>query len=200
MSRRLRELRRHLLPARFDPTGTYPDRIHERARAFRLLIHAEFEAYIEDRVSEVAHTRFLAWKTQRKASRCLVSLVAYYEGAQARNDPTSLLTPPPPGKQSPLIEERIERAKNALTTYAKTYNHGVREANLLKLLLPLGVEIHELDMMWLSSIDSWAATRGEYAHQSGTKIRSLPDPQDELRMARALLKGFKTIDLAIDKL
>ena len=55
LSRRINELRRHLLPAKFDPTGTYSPRVHERCRAFRLLVHAEFEAFIEDRVSEVVN-------------------------------------------------------------------------------------------------------------------------------------------------
>jgi hypothetical protein len=198
LNRRINELRRHLLPAKFDPTGTYAPRVHERSRAFRLLVHAEFEAFIEDRVSDVVNTRYLAWKNSRTVTRCLVSLVAYHEGVQSKREPTSLLAPP--HKPSPLLEERVQNAKNALTSYAKIRNHGVKEDNLLRLLMPLGVEAHEFDMIWLASINSWATTRGDYAHQSGTKIQSLPDPQDELRTVKELLMGFKLIDRALEEI
>jgi hypothetical protein len=128
-------------------------------------------------------------------------LVAYHEaGTSGRIEPTSLLFPPAGGRVSPLIDVRTEKAKNALTTYAKTRNHGVREMNLLKLLLPLGVEAHELDLTWLASIDSWGSGRGDYAHQSSTKLQTLSDPQDELRTARALLQGFKHIDQILGEL
>jgi HEPN superfamily RiboL-PSP-like protein len=198
LSQRLTELRRHLLPAKFDPTGSYPDRIHERARAFRLLIHAEFEAFIEDRVADILDARFAQWKQTRKTSRCLVSLAAYHEGVQIRNDPTSLLQPPQ--KASPLLEERMEKAKNSLRYYIKSQNNGVKEANLLRLLMPLGMESHEFDMTWLTTINSWATQRGEYAHKSWTKIQTLPDPYEELRMARLLLQGFKDLDQQLDNL
>jgi hypothetical protein len=198
LSRRIGELRRHLLPAKFDPTGTYSPRAHERSRAFRLLVHAEFEAFIEDRVSEVVNAHYLAWKNNRAVTRCLLGLVAYHEGLQSKTEPTSLLAPPQ--RQSPLLEERVEKARNSLTYYAKTQNHGVKEENLLRLLMPLGVEAHEFDMTWLASINSWATTRGDYAHKSGTKLQSLSDPQDELRDARNLLTGFKSIDRTLSRL
>lgn len=198
LSRRITELRRYMLPARFDPTGTYSKRVHERARAFRLLVHAEFEAFIEDRVTDILDARYTQWQATRKTSRCLVSLAAYHEGVQVRNEPTSLLTPPQ--KTSPLLEARIEKAKNALRYYAKSKNHGVKEVNLLKLLMPLGIEAHEFDLTWLATINSWATQRGEYAHQSGTKLQVLPDPYDELRIARLLLQGFRELDSQIETL
>lgn len=197
LSRRITDLRNYLLPAKFDPTGTYPARAHERARAFRILVHAEFEAFIEDRVSETLDSRYADWKADRKVSRCLLSLLAYHEGTQTRNEPTSILNPPQ--KASPLLEERMEKAKNALRYYAKGQNHGVKETNLLRLLMPLGIEAHEFDLTWLASINSWATQRGEYAHQSGTKLQALLDPQDELRTARLLQKGFKDLDRALDR-
>ncbi len=198
LSRRINELRRSLLPARFDPTGTYPGRIHERSRAFRLLVHAEFEAFIEDRVADIVDARFRAWKDGRIVSRCLVSLVAYDEGLQSKNHPTSLIMPPQ--RPSPLLEERVEKARDALMFYIKERNHGVKEENLLRLLMPLGMEAHDFDLTWLASINSWAVQRGDYAHQSGTKIQALLDPKEELRTARMLLKGFKEIDSTLARL
>lgn len=198
LSRRTGELRNFLLPKHFDPTGSYSPRVHERARAFRLLVHAEFEAFIEDRVADIVNARFDDWNRTRKTTRCLVSLVAYHEGTTTRNEPTSLLLPPQ--KESPRIDKRIESARNWLVAYAKSQNHGVKEENLLKLLMPLGLEAHEFDLTWLATITSWATGRGAYAHQSGTKIKTLADPQDELKTAQLLLKGFKKVDGDVEKL
>ena len=37
-----------MLPEKFSPTGDYSDRQLDRARGFRLLAHAEIEAFLED--------------------------------------------------------------------------------------------------------------------------------------------------------
>ncbi|HET6293297.1 MAG TPA: HEPN domain-containing protein [Kribbella sp.] len=190
-------MRRHLLPRRFDPTGLYPDRIHERARAFRLLVHAEFESYIEDRVVEVADRSYRSWQATRVIRPCLIGLLAFDDAK--RESPTSLLMPP---RQNPApdLSARLHRAKNTLTTYARSQNHGVRERNLLKLLLPLGVEEGKIDMTWLASIDSWAAQRGDFAHQSGTKLTVKADPRDEYQGVQQLLIGFADIDEILGEL
>ena len=197
---RFRELRKYFLPVRFDPTGTYPDRIHERAKAFRLLLHAEFETYIEDRAVDVALDRFDAYKLSRKVSRCVVSLVAYHERGQAGSVPTPISGAPVKGRPAPLLLERVESAKNAYVYHVRRQNNGVKEANLLHLLMPLGMESHEFDLVWLASIDSWATQRGQFAHQSASKIATRADPKDELRIARMLLAGFKLVDAQLDKL
>lgn len=194
LSKRITELRRYLLPIKFDATGTYSLRVHERTRAFRLLAHAEFEAYIEDRVSETANRHYAEWKDKRRVTRAILGMLAYHEGVTANNLPTSILQPPVAKKKSPLLEERVEKAKNVLVTHAKMRNNGVKEENLLRLLMPLGVESDEFNATWLSSITSWSTTRGEYAHASGIKTKTLPDPQDELRSAKEILAGFREVD------
>lgn len=198
LRKRLSELRRHLLPARFDPTGTYSPRVHERARAYRLLAHAEFESYIEDRVIEILTLRLREWKKSRKVSRCLLGLVAYHEGSSVSNEPTSILNPP--RKPSPLLEDRINSASNSFQYYVRNKNHGVKEANLIRMLMQLGLEDSEFDPIWLGAIDSWATLRGTYAHQSATKVQVLPDPQDELRAVQVILNGFAKLDIVIGNL
>lgn len=196
LRRRVGELREHLLPEKFDPTGTYDDGVHERARAFRVLVHAEFEAFIEDRVEEIAQDRFLVWQSNRVTSRCIVSMVAYHVVAQSVNDPTSIINPPQ--KASPLVHDRVEQAKNSLINYAKRINNGIKEDNLLRLLMPLGLEGHEFDTTWLASITSWATVRGDHAHQSTVKIQGKLDPRSEYFAALDLLNGFEKIDEALN--
>ena len=61
---RIRELRNHFLPKLFDPTGSYSARQLDRARAFRLLAHAEIEWYLELVSSETANKAYEAWKVR----------------------------------------------------------------------------------------------------------------------------------------
>lgn len=196
---RIETLRESLLPEEFDETGTYNSAIHEHARGFRLLAHAEFEAYLEDRVSDVALYHYSEWKNSKKPTRAIVGMIAYFEGNLGITAPTSILTPPP-NKRSPLLDERIEKAKDWLIKYAKSRNHGVKEDNILKLLLPLGVEVTDIETDWLSTIESWATTRGEYAHTSGRKARTLPDPQDEYQVVKIILQGFEKVDELLESL
>lgn len=195
LRRRITELRLHLLPRSLDPTGSYSDRVYERTRAFRVLVHAEFEAYIEDRTLEVLADRFRNWTVNGQISRCLVSLVAYVD-SPLQPDVSPLLVPPQ--KPAPLLDERVKHAWQSHQNYVRMRNHGVKEHNLLRLLIPIGLDPSQFDLVWLKSLDSWATTRGLYAHQSKIKIQTLPDPAGEIRMARELLEGFKMLDAALN--
>ena len=73
---RLRELRLHLLPASFSPTGDYTDRQQDRARGYRLLVHAEIESYLEDVSRETVTQAIRDWKKSNKPSNIIVSFLA----------------------------------------------------------------------------------------------------------------------------
>lgn len=93
----------------------------------------------------------------------------------------------------PTLNARIEDAKGSYTTYAKKKNHGIKERNLLQLLLPLGVTKSEINSSWLSTTESWASERGEIAHTSA-KMQVQINPRTELTTVREILEGFKSID------
>src|SRR5690554_4327391 len=86
MRTRLKELRRHLLPAKFSPTGEYSDRQLDRARGYRLLVHAEIESYLEDVAREVATKAIQEWSNNKKPSTILLSFLASYHSGWDTND------------------------------------------------------------------------------------------------------------------
>ncbi|MFJ6096612.1 hypothetical protein [Williamsia muralis] len=190
LSKRITALRRSLLPSSFSPTGSYAPRLHERAKAFRLLAHAEFESYLESIVLDLVQERVNAWISSGKLSITLAALLAYADSEPAKM--TSLLTPPQ--KVSPALNDRIIAARNSFNSLVRTQNHGIREMNVLKLVLPTGLDPASLDMTWLASLDSWAKDRGDIAHNTHTRVRALIDPGKELRDARMILNGFKKLD------
>lgn len=184
---RISELRNHLLPKTFDPTGTYSDRVYDRARGFRVLAHAEIESCVEDLGIDTVNAAYEAWKLDRKPRSALIALLAYSQ----RN-----LGGPPAGLgqggAGPL-RDRMKTVRDDYVRYVKIDNNGIKEANVLAVLLPAGILESDLDPAWLSTIDSFGARRGDTAHGTGG-TQQPPDPAQELNTVRSILSGLARLD------
>jgi len=84
--------------------------------------------------------------------------------------------------------------------WVRVENHGIKERNVLKLLLPVGIREHEIETAWLATIDSFGSDRGTTAHQSASKPQALPDPKSELETVKAIVKGMIPIDRRLAEL
>jgi hypothetical protein len=196
LERRLNELRRHLLPARFDPTGAYSPRAIDRARSYRLLAHAEIEACIEDLARELIANSYAAWELDKRPRTCLLALVSFYDDKFPRI-PEAM--PPMLGRVTPgFMKDRVETARNAYARAVQQSN-GVKEKDLLRLLLPVGIQEYELDRTWLATIDSFGSVRGDTAHQS-MRTQQPPDPANELAIVRQIVTGLRQLDELLTKL
>jgi hypothetical protein len=185
---RVTELREHLLPRTFDPTGVYTDRQYDRARAFRVLAHAEIEACLEDLGVETVNVCYGAWQTDRRARRSLMALLAYYEGNLG--GPGDRLGAP--GTTGPL-RDRLKMVRDQYVRQVRVENHGIREKNILSILLPAGILESDLDRTWLATVDSFGAQRGETAHRSG-RTQQPPDPAQEVLTVRTIVAGLAPLD------
>lgn len=194
LEKRIGELRQCFLPEEFDPTGLYEDSIYEYTRAFRVLAHAEFEAFIEDRVIEVVDSAVSSWKSAGAISRSLLAIVAYRESTASI--PESMSDAEAKPNKYPPLEARIDAARTEFHRYVRNQNHGIKEKNLLRLLLPIGVQETEIDSAWLSATETWATARGDAAHK-GAKMQVQPDPKNELKTVNAVLEGFREVDLQL---
>jgi hypothetical protein len=193
---RVTELRRHLIPPP-SSTGAYTQRQYDRVRGYRLLVHAEIESCLEDRVVELVDRVCASWKVDLRPRTVVAALLAYHD-TQFPPAPVSILKP----AQNPSldsIEARVEKARNAFSMKARVKNHGIREENVLGLLLPVGIRLSELDQTWLSTIDSYGRSRGETAHSAG-RTQQPPDPVSEVATVRQLIQGLKGVDALIARL
>ncbi|WP_281244070.1 HEPN domain-containing protein [Ectothiorhodospira marina] len=196
MRTRLSELREHMLPSKFSPTGTYSDRQLDRARGYRVLVHAEIESYLEDVAREAVTKAIREWKSARKPSMILVSfLAAYHSGwdtddERANEDIIKLAKARCRVKGS--VDEAIDIAQRQYVKRVRD-NHGVKEKNFKGLMLPLGVVVEELDATWLTNLDSFGANRGETAHKTKRASGQI-NPEDEYKVVRKLLDGLKELD------
>lgn len=200
MRSNLAALRRELLPRSFDATGNYPDRQRSRAAAYRLLAHAEFESFLEDRAMETAISATARWRSTRRTCPALVGLLAFCERA-VESAPPSIS--PPQANQAGNWAKRLEldeRVNASMTIYASTVrnNHGIKEANVLGLLLPLGFPTNKLDQTWLASMDSFGSTRGAVAHRSIVRINV--DPRGEFATVLGLVAPLANIDSELQTL
>ena len=81
-------------------------------------------------------------------------------------------------------------------------NHGVKEANLLALLLPIGISTDDLDPIFLATMNSFGEQRGRFAHSSAATYQTQqpPDPQNELSNITQILSYISDIDQLISAL
>lgn len=196
LEQRLGELRRHLLPKTFDETGSYSSRVIDRARSYRLLAHAEIESCIEDVVRDVATLTYSAWEVDRRPRTSLLALVSFC-GDQRPSTPHEL--PATLGQVTPgFMKDRVSTARNAFARMIKE-NNGVKEKDLLRLLLPVGVQEYQLDRTWLATIDSFGSVRGDTAHQA-MRAQQPPDPANELEIVRQIVEGLRDVDELLTQL
>lgn len=194
LTKELNRLKRQFLP-KINPMGIYSDRHLALTIAYRVLAHAEIEAYFEDRVGEVAIDAVKDWKNRGKISRTLLSLLAF----------SGQMMDVPPNKLASLKGIRIdEKIESAITFFMYTIrnNHGIKEANILSLLLPIGVDVDELDSVLLATLNTFGKERGLVAHSSATSYRTtqLPDPANELNRIQQITQGLLQIDKLINAL
>jgi hypothetical protein len=188
LKRRIAQLDRRLLP-RLNATGAYSSAQYDRVRAYRVLVHAEIEACIEDLAFETLVRAYGRWVSDKRPRHCLVAVVAYHDSHAAL--PRSM---PPIGGPSNELPQALERAKDWYCGYVRGQNHGIREKHVLSMLLPLGVHTSEIDNTWLATIDSYGQDRGETAHGSAMKPHAPPDPANERAVVTQIVAGLAPID------
>lgn len=197
LHRCLAELRKALLPVKFEPTGMYrsPARVHLRVISFRLLVHAEVECFFEDRAFELFDAGWKAWAGDRAPNRVVLALLAY-SGVTTSGPPEKLGGDPHRQKTYDDITVPLKKAQAAWRATHKA-NHGIKEANVLALLLPLGVAAGDLDTTLLADLTSFGGSRGAAAHSSPVGVTTYADPKSEYDRATQLISALRSVDESI---
>lgn len=185
--------RKALLPAVFDPTGTYPDASaeHLRAISFRLVVHGEIEAFLEDRSLEILDHAWKEWLTYRLPSNVIIGLLSYSE--VATSFPPDKLGIAGNKKAYDDLHIVLEKAQ-AVWRYSHRNNNGIKESNVLALFLPLGISHTSLDSTLLADLSSYGSARGEVAHSSNATVSTCADPKIEFEKATKLVEQLKDLD------
>lgn len=169
--------------------------------AYVLLVHAEIESYFEGIARDIAVKAVTIWKNNKITSITLVSLVVY-SGSSFKKVPTEIIDLT--GKDNDSIDNRIDSAMKSFMGYLKDHNHGIKEENLLRLLLPIGVQSNDIDPAWLAEIDQFGKQRGGIAHQSSMKTTTEESPYHEIEKVyntvENIFSGIQELDNKLDNI
>jgi len=126
-------------------TGVYDPKDYDFVRAYLVLAHAEVEQFLEELAVDVLVAAQKRWDATRAAGRCLSALLMY--------DDKQTTAPPSLAKQKTddTLSMVASRAIRKHEEFIVQKNHGVKEGNLLRMLLPIGVLETDLDPIWLVS-------------------------------------------------
>jgi hypothetical protein len=167
---------------RLDPTGFTPN--PERLAAFRLLAHAEFEEFIECKAREgLARLSALAQSTNfRLKDMNQLLAIAHYLGYDI-------------GMADPFDQARyISRSSRLMTTAEQKIsdNNGIKTKSFLMLCILFGVMPDDVDQTLLSTLDSYGRNRGDVAHRSISRVRTIQAPTDEESSASTIVQLLKS--------
>jgi hypothetical protein len=184
-------------------TGSYSESQLSRTAAYRVLAHAEIEFYLEERAWEVVQNAKTLWDKSGKNTRTLICLLGF--SGLTMDKPPDTLTPQKGSKT--VKEEKIKISKKidlAVESFKRviSQNHGVKEDNILSLLLPIGIDSDDLDPAWLATMNTFGEKRGLVAHKSATSYMTIqtPDPANELNTVNQITDELLRIDELINNL
>jgi hypothetical protein len=156
------------------------------------LAHAEIESFLEDRCLEAVNHAHDLWVNENRITSVLIALLAFRE--QSLGSIPHELDPTGPSS----LRVRLWEAKNDYGLRLR-HNHGIKERNVLAMLMPIGVREVDFDAIWVGEMNSFGTARGEVAHQTVTTLKNM-DPLTEWQTVGRLLGGLKGIDALIGRM
>lgn len=201
----LNRLKDEFLPE-ISPTGSYSESQLSRTAAYRVLAHAEIEYYLEERAWKIALDAKNAWDSTGKTSRTLICLLGFSD--LTMDKPPDTLKKPNKSQDN-NHDKRLkitEKINSAIKSFRKVIdnNHGVKEKNILALLLPIGINSNDLNTntAWLNTMNTFGEKRGLVAHSSATSYMTsqMPDPATELNRVQQITEGLLRIDELMNNL
>ena len=179
LKKRVVQLGRDLLPP-VNPVGGYSLQDQDQIRGFRILVHAEVEAFLEDLASEIVQKSLNRYTATGKANKILKTLAQAF--CRSHRPTTG--------------EDFYVRAVKQYQEDVIKGNHGIKEANICVLFLPIGIDRGLLDPAWLSTMSSFGAKRGEVAHSS-FRVATVLDPVIENNFVQQLTANLEQFDIQL---
>jgi hypothetical protein len=180
LEKRVAELDTEFIPAT-KPAGDYTQKEQDFIRAYRLLVHAECEHYFEQVASAIATRALTTYVRTGKVSKVLRALKQTF-------------------CRETTLTAAVDIFNSAVASFQKQVrkNNGVKEANICRLILPLGTSDALLDRTWLGTMDSFGQKRGEVAHSSAAVV-TVADPVAEKNLIKLVMTGIRDLDAELQK-
>jgi CRP-like cAMP-binding protein len=182
--KRLTTLEKHFLPkdGQFSLSGNYSPEQDDKTKAYLLLVHAELEAYLEDRAKNRVDVAHASWQRTGVCTSVLSRLLVYHQR-----------------EFEPISTHSVTKAVNYYLEKLDK-NHGVMERNLLSMFLPLGISHQDLDSRLITACTQLGRKRGQFAHAS-IKTHQQVDPKTERdNIRKNIIPELKKLDRRLKNL
>jgi hypothetical protein len=201
LNSRLDELGAGLLPA-LKADLTYTRAEYDRVRAYVLLVHAEVEAFLEQRVCDEVKRRMEDWEQARTPSAVLMGVLAFHRGEWTA--PIESMAPHANGDKNPTwaardIDSRL-RLCHGQTNIVVKENNGIKSRDSLRMLLRIGFALSAIDEDLVDELDALGSDRGAFAHNSVRVVTNEPDPELTRKRVDHALQLLGKLDAAISAL
>ncbi len=160
-----------------NPATFQPDL--DRLAAYRLLVHAEIEDFLESKAKDNISTiesKMKTGSTWMRQSPELLALAISLKREIPQDDALDLT------RYSNFVGEILSSARSAISN-----NNGVKSQSFVLLSLCAGKTLDEVDGILSASLNSYGKDRGDVAHKSVTHSTSLQAPSAEVGTARTLV-------------
>lgn len=179
----------------FDiPYDRYPNS-HEldMIASFKLLVHAEFETFIETRILDTVGRGVAIWKSDKRMTRVLFGLILrWYPFFEREKNPYA--SPQTFSDVSDLLETLARKAEREISE-----NNGVKREAFSRLCYSAGILVDDLSPVFLAALESYGRNRGDIAHNAIGKVKTLNDPRVEASDARQIVELLGQFDLDLFK-
>ena len=185
LQQRLAQLEQKFLGAQLaaeleDPLNFISDL--DQIAAFRVLVHAEIEDYLERKAREsilaLRHkTALSCFSIKSNLELFLLASVFGYN--------LQVLVP----YDSKVLIASVGKLLGEVDKFVSD-NNGIKEGSFVKLSLICGRVADELDVSLISMLNSYGKGRGDVAHQSTRHVRTLLSPSSEKTNAIALVEAL----------
>lgn len=150
----------------------------DRLAAFRLLLHAEIEDYLEFKAS----SNVASIKDEINKKNRVIDKLDWFVLANFFGKPLKITCPHDLNEFLPVADQILDSSLGFIRK-----NNGIKSQSFAVLSLLCGKKLAELDDALASSLNAYGIERGNVAHQSVTRVRSINAPSAEEQTARALL-------------
>lgn len=178
LEQRVNFLRDNLLPSERGD-GNYTQLERDLIKSFVLLCSAEFEEYLESRLTELNSKSQKALKAGR-IPKSAASVIAHMDVSRESIN------------KKPIVQFAIENFQYANRKISK--NHGYQQSRIEKLFKSHGFEKIETFSAVLSSLDKYGKVRGEIAHKGGNQVTIVVDPVIVKSDVGQILLDLATLD------
>lgn len=191
LRRRMERLSKQLIPKDLNQTK-YPASVYEDTASFVVFAHAEIEHFMERRCLEVAKASVERWQTDGKPRRTVLNLVAFcysaeYKSAKPRN-----------GDVASAIARAVAMAFERFESIVEE-NNGIKEHNLTRLLLPVGLPDDQLSAVLVGQLSNLGSWRDDQARKS-IGARKQIDPRDAKNLVEDIMNELAVLDADLHEL